>query len=515
MKPFIILCLYLYCIVPGTSCNTSIYLGTQADVDNFNTNYGCDSIFGSLTISGTVSSLVGLESIVYISGDLSISANNITSTVGLSNLNRIEGGFYTAFCSSLQSLVGWEELEYVGGRMSIITNQLLTSVVLDNIKSVGEFVQYDYDDMIFITGNSALTQLNTFRQLKRYEGNLQIINNNQITTIGGFDSLRYVKNWMITGQNITSLPCLSKPDTIIDLNLQGPLAINDINPLSNVSVLSNLNLHNCDNITNINGISHLTNMENLYITSCPAITSINLPLLTSIRTLGLAGLNSITTLDNIPNLRKALSIAIGNNPNLQSIINFTSLLGIYQQFDLSNNPQLSDISGFYNLAYLNDIYIQNNPLVNTCCFLAELQRIGRIQSLIFIENNGPDCSDIIELLSEECIDGDYDLRINNDNCNTKYNPDQTDTDLDGVGDLCDNCPDVQNSDQLDSNNDGIGDACSGIPAPQPIHVEVQEGDIYVSDFQRGVILTASNGNCYRINVDKNGNLFTMAVNCPE
>jgi hypothetical protein len=50
--------------------------------------------------------------------------------------------------------------------------------------------------MIFITGNSALTQLNTFRQLTRYEGNLQIVNNNQITTIGGFDSLRYIKNWM-------------------------------------------------------------------------------------------------------------------------------------------------------------------------------------------------------------------------------------------------------------------------------------------------------------------------------
>jgi hypothetical protein len=143
MKPFIILCFCLKFTVPGTSCNTSIILSTQADVDNFNTNYGCDSIFGSLTISGTVSSLVGLESIVYISGDLSISSNNITSTVGLSNLNRIEGGFYAAFCSSLESLVGWEEPEYAGGRMSIITNQLLTSVVLDNIKSVSEFVPND------------------------------------------------------------------------------------------------------------------------------------------------------------------------------------------------------------------------------------------------------------------------------------------------------------------------------------------------------------------------------------
>ncbi len=65
-----------------------------------------------------------------------------------------------------------------------------------------------------------------------------------------------------------------------------------------------------------------------------------------------------------------------------------------------------------------------------------------------------------------------------DNCPDAYNPDQYDSDSDGIGDACDsmtdsdsdgiadskdNCPMVSNSAQADKDGDGYGDACDIFP----------------------------------------------------
>jgi hypothetical protein len=79
---------------------------------------------------------------------------------------------------------------------------------------------------------------------------------------------------------------------------------------------------------------------------------------------------------------------------------------------------------------------------------------------------------------QEISDFDNDIVDDSiDNCPTVYNPDQTDSDGDGIGDACDpdtppvdtdqdgvvdsedNCPTVANPDQADADGNGVGDAC--------------------------------------------------------
>ena len=54
------------------------------------------------------------------------------------------------------------------------------------------------------------------------------------------------------------------------------------------------------------------------------------------------------------------------------------------------------------------------------------------------------------------------IKDTQDNCPFVANPDQTDTDNEGFGDACDNCPTVANPDQADTDNDTFGDACDGV-----------------------------------------------------
>lgn len=110
------------------------------------------------------------------------------------------------------------------------------------------------------------------------------------------------------------------------------------------------------------------------------------------------------------------------------------------------------------------------------------------------------CSKDEEPLPDTDEDGIVD---EDDNCPLVSNPDQADSDGDGIGDVCeedadgdgipddeDNCPETENPDQLDSDEDGIGDVCDEVPTT----VAQDKGNIQAAlDATLDCIMTFENG----------------------
>lgn len=138
----------------GQTCPPGdLVLSTQADIDNFSSNYpNCTSISGALTIAGTnISNLNGLSSLTSVTS-LEVGPNPLLTDIsGLSALTAVSMDIIfdgNPLLIDLDALIG---ITSISGRLHISDNSALDN--LDGLSAISTA------NLLFVTGNPSLNTI--------------------------------------------------------------------------------------------------------------------------------------------------------------------------------------------------------------------------------------------------------------------------------------------------------------------------------------------------------------------
>jgi hypothetical protein len=324
-------------------CDSDITLSSQAEVDAID----CTKITGDLTISGPdITNLYGLSEITHIGGSLRITGNdNLTNINGLSNLKSIGESLELLDNHSLISIEGLAEIRYINSDLRISNNVSLTSLKgLQNLKSV--------EANLDIVGNDALLNLSNLSSLLTATY-LSIKDNKNLINLDGLQSL--------------------EPESEIWIIIDGNPVLTNILALSAIRSISGLYILDNDVLTNLQGLSSLCAIgEILDITGNARLHD----------------LDGLSSLERVGELGVHGELAIIGNESLSNINSLSSLIAIY-----------------------GDLLIANNPMLCHCCGIYSLVSQEKITGYIGIANNGPGCTEADILANGPC-DGAGDLIVN-------------------------------------------------------------------------------------------------------
>jgi hypothetical protein len=84
---------------------------------------------------------------------------------------------------------------------------------------------------------------------------------------------------------------------------------------------------------------------------------------------------------------------------------------------------------------------------------------------------------------------------------------------------------LQKNKQLDTDGNGVGNVCQGLAGADvgfvgistntpmsKLHIE--DGDVFISNIHRGIIMKTADGKCFRYQPDTNGALIGKLIVCP-
>ncbi|EGD80879.1 NOTCH2 protein [Salpingoeca rosetta] len=265
------------------------------------------------------------------------------------------------------------------------------------------------------TANATIAHLASLSNLQRVAGVLALRNNDHLVSLRGLANLTWVGGLVL--ENNAQLRTVSGLSALTTID--GKLVVADAGP----STLQGLEPSTCGSVI----IRH---------SSLVSLEAVNLPM-------WLQG-----------------SFVLENNDFLLRVNGLAAVLQIAGDVIVRNNLRLMTLDGPSNLARVDgDILVRDNTVLLDVGALASLQSYGgswviaNNSNLCFI---GPFLLENIASLEVNSDSEEFpDVMLARDDCPAE----RADTDGDGVFDDKDNCPRVFNPQQRDSDSNGIGDVC--------------------------------------------------------
>ena len=350
--------------------NGDVLLDSQPDIDAFNAT----QVNGKITVMGFgITNLNGLSELTKCT-ELSISINpNLTSIIGLANLEEVEKTLRINNNQVLTSLAGLSSLLSVGDFLIIAHNPSLTDLGgLFNLEEVGSLF-----GNLTIDNNDALININGLSKVTSLPG-LIIKNNAALINIDGLSNVNSIGFSGITIENndaLLNVDGLSNTGTSGDLKIIGNSSLTNIDGLISVQGLNNIDarhhLEIKDNplLANLDGLANFVRVKdgNLMIQNNDALTDID-------------GLSKLELVGQV--------LVISDNASLENVDGLTSLEAV-NGLTIRQNSALKNLNGLSALKLvIANIFIENNPALTDFCGLANLFDNGEIGGRISIINNG-------------------------------------------------------------------------------------------------------------------------------
>ncbi len=418
------------------------------------------------------------------SSSLSIQGNTVLNSLqGLNNIRNVNGSVNIVDNDELLNLSGLDGLYYIGRKLSIRGNEKLVnleglsnltlfsdnsfpanthgiSIVanpnLESLFGIGEIIEMD--DLIDISNNSNLTELNAFHNME-YLGDLQIYGNPKMTRLLAFESLLEIGDDL----ELFSNPVLQQLEGFGNLQKVEKLIISNNEVLTDISSLSSLQeawgvqISRNDALPNLQGLGGIRELNDLEIRQNNSLETLtNFTSLEDLKTLkilknplleSLGGLESLKTvtywrfsdgyvtieennsLENLNGLEGLEELSVGirvkNNDALLNVNGLENLKKVTRHIYIENNQSLNDVSALSNVQFTgrqNDTFflIESNPVL-TSCAIESLCRYIKMDRNWRVNNNAGQCEQIP--VAELCgyafnqIRGNLVYRPTNDDCN--------------------------------------------------------------------------------------------------